>query len=103
MGRVEENNRDKLKMDPFYRVENRGPEQSLVLGYKENQDRGKAKTLDPDSSSVFSHIPKALKPSSFVSRAKETSQRLKAEVTNSAPEPHLTSQHILFGKQWLGP
>lgn len=61
MGGVEENNRDKLKMDPFYRVENRGPEQSLVLGYKENQDRGKAKTLDPDLwSAVLTH-PQSIK------------------------------------------
>lgn len=46
MGGMERNTRDQaVKTDPFYRVENRGPEKPFVLGHKEDQDRGKAHTL----------------------------------------------------------
>lgn len=88
-----------IKMNPFYRLENRGLEQFLVLGHKGNQDReARPEPWAPGSPlALFPQISGVFKSSPFcVQGLKDIRQRLKAEAANKSPQATSGQQTCFF-------
>lgn len=83
-----------LKLIHFTDEKKRGPEKSLVLGHKENQERRGQRHGLESPLGLFPRIPKALSLLPFVSRTQRNKPRLKAWDANSQPMSHMSRRVI---------
>ena len=83
-----------LKLIHFTDDKKRGPEKSLVLGHKENQERRGQRHGLESALGLFQQTPKALSLLPFAYRTQRNKPRLKAGDANSQPTSHM-SRHVI--------